>query len=283
MNEASKLSLLSLPSGSEAKVNAQTILETCNKNQTSQSLRSRSLSLSLSWTCKNDRFGGKFVCCLMQGVRLGTERNIQWISLGQLEPIRVGCWCIRMTSVITHELTSFKSLKKKTYFVHLPVSERGKTKLHKSRSEDLRMQSVRQKCLPPRRGTHFDPTHQRGLSGCRMVFSASRDRRDRISTVKISASKFWKAPKMEQLSLINWWSYWIKLQEPQALHVSRQRQLGRRIPVQSTYHHFEHLRCLHFQNVFQWWKVVFSGKRGPGITSRKRARLICRTKLTKTT
>lgn len=145
------------------------------------------------------------------------------------------------------------------------------------------MQSVRQKCLPPRRGTHFDPTHQRGLSGCRMVFSASRDRRDRISTVKISASKFWKAPKMEQLSLINWWSYWIKLQEPQALHVSRQRQLGRRIPVQSTYHHFEHLRCLHFQNVFQWWKVVFSGKRGPGITSRKRARLICRTKLTKTT
>lgn len=113
--------------------------------------------------------GGKFVCCLMQGVRLGTERTIQWICLGQLEPMRVGRWCIRMTSVITHELTSFKSLKKKTNFVHLPVSERGKTKLHKSRSEDLRMQSVRQKCLPPRRGTHFDPTHQRGL-GCRMFF-----------------------------------------------------------------------------------------------------------------
>ena len=118
-------------------------------------------------------------------------------------------------------------------------------------------------------------------AGC--FFGDRRDRRDRISTVQISASKFWKAPKMEQLSLINWWSYWIKQQEPQALHVSQQRQLGRRIPVQSTYHHFEHLRCLHFQNVFQWWKVVFSGKRGPAITSRKRARLICRTKLTKTT
>ena len=48
MYEASKLSLLSLPCESEAKVNAHTTAEMCNKNQTSQSLRSLSHAQMIS-------------------------------------------------------------------------------------------------------------------------------------------------------------------------------------------------------------------------------------------
>lgn len=110
-------------------------------------------------------------------------------------------------------------------------------------------------CNPfsPRHPCRPNPSKRTQL-GC-LGFNKSRDR---ISTPQTQNS----GKPQNGAAIFDVMKLLSKLQEPQALHVSRQRQLRRRIPVQSTYHHFEHLRCLHFQNVFQWWKVVCSGKGG---------------------
>ncbi len=147
-------------------------------------------------------------------------------------PMRVGRWCIR-DDICSHPwIDIFQVIK--NWLVHPPASERGKTKFHKSRSMEWdanpfwgfdSIKAVFFICFsagtmryPPcsfLHSTRFCAFHPAKApistqpikedSARWMVCLGFKGSQDFYSA---SNSKFWKTPKMEQLSLIKWWSYY---------------------------------------------------------------------------
>ena len=136
--------------------------------------------------------------------------------------MRVGRWCIR-DDICSHPwIDIFQVIK--NWLVHPPASERGKTKFHKSRSMEWDANPLFffyaflqvPWGTPPRfflHSTRFCASHPAKVpistqpikedSARWMVCLGFKGSRDFYSA---SNSKFWKTPKMEQLSLIKWWS-----------------------------------------------------------------------------